>query len=70
MIRKYHFLFVFIGISFLNCATTKNSSGATDSLQAKDLFPFGRFGFTTDQSLELISSGVHFGFSFQGKSVQ
>jgi len=37
----------------------------TDSLPASKLLPYGRYSFR-GQELELISSAVHFGFSFKG----
>ena len=37
-------------------------------LYAKDLYPYGRSEITTDNTLNLISSAVHFGFTFQGKT--
>jgi len=41
------------------------SQKKTDILPATKLLPFGRYSFT-GQELELISSAVHFGFSFKG----
>lgn len=38
-----------------------------DTLPATALHPYGRYIFTNDQHLELISSAVHAGFSFEGK---
>ena len=46
-------------------AQTKNESNI---LYAKDLFPYGRSEIRSDQSIGLISSAVHFGFSFEGKA--
>jgi hypothetical protein len=43
-----------------------NKSSKKDVLPATSLKPFGRFQFTDNNSLELISSAVHFGFSFEG----
>ena len=43
-----------------------NTSGST--LSADALFPYGRYDYTTGKDLELISSAVHFGFSFEGDS--
>ena len=51
-------------ISF-NCSISKNAQ-SRDTLSARSLQPIGRYRFTSDQNLELISSAVHFGFSFTG----
>ena len=37
-----------------------------DTLYAQNLHPVGRYKFHEDKKLELISSAVHFGFSFEG----
>jgi lysophospholipase L1-like esterase len=42
----------------------------TDTLPATALQPYGRFLVNKAQQLELISSAVHFGFSFEGKECQ
>lgn len=54
----------FIAVYFLlvNCRCTKSP----DTLSATDLHPFGR-ALLTNGKLELISSAVHFGFTFEGK---
>lgn len=65
MIRRYnHTFFIAICFLLLNCTGTKNISG--DSLTATDLHPYGRT-LLNNGKLELISSAVHFGFSFEGK---
>lgn len=54
---------------YLFCLSTScfgNTNPVHDSLAAKDLKPYGRYTLN-DQYLELISSAVHFGFSFEGK---
>lgn len=40
----------------------------TDTLKAGKLKPYGRYLFNDRKELELISSAVHFGFSFEGSS--
>lgn len=50
---------------FVNCAYLK---AQTNVLYAKDLKAYGRSEITNNQTLELISSRVHFGFSFQGRT--
>jgi lysophospholipase L1-like esterase len=47
------------------CGSLKKNTGH-NVLEAKDLLPYGRTTIT-DNKLELISSAVHFGFSFEGK---
>ncbi|WP_168193998.1 SGNH/GDSL hydrolase family protein [Pontibacter sp. SGAir0037] len=54
----------------LGCASSANSPGKTDTLPATALEPFGRFKVNESQQLELISSAVHFGFSFEGTECQ
>lgn len=51
---------------FCSCASLKNQRiSQQDVLTATDLLPYGRTLITNDK-LELISSAVHFGFSFEG----
>jgi len=49
----------------MSCATQKNNK-LPDVLTAAELKPFGRTTLQADRGLELISSAVHFGFSFEG----
>lgn len=42
-------------------------SGYAQTLPAVDLHPYGRYLRTDSQGIELISSAVHFGFSFSGR---
>ena len=64
----------FLSISFccfcLSCASSKNIADKTDTLPATALQPFGRYVLNQAQSLELVSSAVHFGFSFTGPECQ
>src|SRR5579875_1519954 len=57
--------FIIILLTFVNCAYLK---AQTNVLYAKDLNPYGRAEITNNLTLELISSGVHFGFSFHGRT--
>ena len=66
---KNKFFSLVICFVILGCVSTKNISVQTDTLQPKDLFPLGRTAITNNQ-LELISSAVHFGFSFEGSSCE
>jgi hypothetical protein len=64
---KYVVLFV---LSFYSCASLKNQKTTQqDALMAADLLPYGRTLITND-NLELISSAVHFGFSFDGNECE
>ena len=64
--------FCFLSIAclvFLNCSFAQsNDAGKSDTLYATSLKPYGRFEFTKEKDIELITSAVHFGFSFNGKS--
>jgi len=63
---RYFFVLAFFASTVLvDCSSSKNKGG--DILAAKDLKPLGRTALTGDQYLELISSAVHFSFSFEGK---
>jgi hypothetical protein len=66
MIVKYPRLAIIFCLFCLSCASTKIITKPTDSLPATALKPFGRYIINNEQSLELISSAVHFGFSFEG----
>jgi len=56
-------LFLFLVVE--GCSSSKNATA--DGLPASSLQPFGRFDWNADHELELISSAIHFGFSFSGK---
>ena len=45
-------------------------AAAGDTLKGSALYPFGRYATTGAGELELISSGVHFGFRFEGPVCQ
>lgn len=65
---KYSYLLLFC-LPFLGCLSSKNQPESGDTLVAEALLPYGRTAIT-DHKLELISSGVHFGFSFEGSTCQ
>src|SRR5215203_5448768 len=66
MFKRFH-CFIILFSFLLSCAPAKNkATQATNSLSATELLPFGRFRLTSEKNLELISSAVHFGFSFEG----
>lgn len=53
----------------LSCASTKKNTASNNTvLPAIALKPYGRYLTDAQQNIELISSVVHFGFSFKGKS--
>ena len=56
-------------ILFVSCsASKKNIKSSINELPATSLQPFGRYIIDNQQNLELISSALHFGFSFTGSS--
>jgi len=63
------YFFVLSCFCLLGCMSSKMQATAADSLTAKELLPYGRSLLTNGQ-LELISSAVHFGFSFEGRSCE
>src|SRR5574337_76385 len=64
MINKIFCFLLFVSFITAGCVSSKKNIGK-DSLQGKELLPYGRAAIT-NENLELISSAVHFGFSFQG----
>ena len=52
------------------CSSSRNLGASSNELRAAQLHPFGRYIIDTEKELELISSAVHFGFSFEGKNCQ
>src|SRR5690349_13562803 len=61
-----NYIIFFICFVITACSSSKKNAGH-NVLEAKDLLPYGRTALT-DNKLELISSAVHFGFSFDGES--
>ena len=67
MIKGYQ-LVVLVFYSFIfGCATTKTVTTKTDLLPASALNVYGRYIINNNHQVELISSAVHFGYSFEGK---
>lgn len=62
-----HFIIV-LCFAIAACTSTKKNIGH-NSLAATELLPYGRT-VITDNRLELISSAVHFGFSFEGNDCE
>lgn len=63
---KFRFLLWLLFYSFLQagCFSSKQG-GPADTLTAPDLKPVGRYALQGEH-LQLVSSGVHFGFTFEG----
>jgi hypothetical protein len=70
MFTKYTRLAIILFIACFSCTSTKRNAAATNELPATALKPFGRTIINDKQHLELISSAVHFGFSFEGTEVK
>ncbi|MFD2569048.1 GDSL-type esterase/lipase family protein [Spirosoma soli] len=67
---KYNWLLVAFCAVYVSCAPLKKKTGDSNSLPATALQPYGRFVINQDQNLEMVSSAMHFGFSFKGKQCQ
>jgi len=61
---------VVLCVLLAGCTSLKNGSDKPQELLASALHPYGRFLLNQQQQLELISSAVHFGFSFEGTECQ
>src|SRR2546423_10278584 len=70
MIHDFRLLTIVLCLLGLSCASSKKTNQTTDVLPATALQPYGRFIIDKDQGLELISSAMHFGFSFEGTECQ
>ena len=66
-IKIFTFL-LFISTYSYSCRNPEaNSKVAEDFVTATAMHPYGRFWINKDRNLELVSSAVHVGFSFEGK---
>ena len=70
MKSTFTFLILFVCAFCLSCTSAKKKAGETTTLPATGLKPYGRFVINQDQRLEMISSAMHFGFSFEGTQCQ
>jgi hypothetical protein len=70
MIYKFKYLAIAIGLFISSCSTLHKSARTASTLPATALQPYGRYLLNEAKDLELISSAVHFGFSFRGKECQ
>lgn len=66
MLNKNHCIAVAFSLLIGGCAPTAIAVKTNDSLPASTLEPHGRTVIDKNQNLEMISSAVHFGFSFEG----
>lgn len=66
MILRYRHFAAVLSLFCLSCTSMQNSRTQTDELQATALQPYGRYSINSQQQLELVSSAMHFGFSFEG----
>ncbi|QMU28028.1 SGNH/GDSL hydrolase family protein [Adhaeribacter radiodurans] len=62
-------LFIFCFLS-LSCVRSAINFQTADTLPATALQPYGRYLVNQEQNVELISSAVHFGFTFEGEECQ
>ncbi|CAM3630624.1 SGNH/GDSL hydrolase family protein [Pontibacter korlensis] len=69
IIKPTHLLAAF-GLFCLSCTSTQKGTEQATELPATALQAYGRYQLTDVQQLELISSAVHFGFSFEGKEAR
>ncbi|MCW3089102.1 MAG: family lipase [Ferruginibacter sp.] len=67
---KFDHLAIALCILCVSCASSNRSSNEPANLPATQLKPYGRFIVDTQQSIELISSAAHVGFSFEGTECQ
>ncbi|WP_051360027.1 SGNH/GDSL hydrolase family protein [Adhaeribacter aquaticus] len=54
----------------LSCSSSRNNPLDQQTLPAAALQPYGRYILNQEQNLDLVSSAVHFGFTFEGKECQ
>jgi len=66
MFKNIHLVLV-VCLYLAGCSSSKQNIREEKVLSAKDIEPYGRYFINDKQELELVSSGVHFGFSFYGK---
>src|SRR5688572_29910567 len=61
--------FVALAVSCILCFCAVSKRGSErDTLTVGELSVYGRYYFNDRQQLALVSSAVHFGFSFEGKA--
>ncbi len=71
MQKKFIHLAIITCLFSASCSSSKkNINVSASELPATTLQPFGRSEIDANKNLELISSAVHFGFSFDGRDCQ
>ena len=63
------YLLLFV-LFFGACSNKQIATTNSNVLTAAQLHPYGRYSLNTQNELELISSGVHFGVTFRGTEIQ
>ena len=69
MIIKYSSILLLLVLLAPERLALSDKNVIQDSITAKDLLPMGRTRLRGD-SLELVSSGVHFGIAFKGRDLK
>src|SRR3954471_2517997 len=67
MISNYKLISIVLCCMCLSCTSSKMKTSPANVLPATSLQPYGRYLINKDNNVELISSAVHFGFSFHGE---
>ncbi|MEP7142657.1 MAG: GDSL-type esterase/lipase family protein [Ferruginibacter sp.] len=70
MISRYKYPALALCLFCLSSSSLLINTKINNSLPAKELKPYGRYVLNNQQDIELVSSAVHFGFSFEGKECQ
>ena len=70
MRHKLNHLIVAFCLLCFSCASPKSNTGESNTLPATSLHAYGRYMVDNRKNLQLISSAVHFGFSFEGTECQ
>ena len=67
MLIRYQLIILVFLILIGGCTSTKTTAVTSHILPATALNVYGRYSININQQIELISSAVHFGYSFEGK---
>ena len=67
MYKNIHLVLI-VCMCITGCSSSKAPATKKNILSANELNPYGRYLLNDKSELELISSGVHVGFTFQGKA--
>jgi hypothetical protein len=66
MIFQKQYMLALVCLLIFSCAAKKQVADNQTVIQSVNLKPYGRYLFDSSQNLELVSSAVHFGVSFEG----